>query len=109
MSFLGRNWRFLTISVGSASLALGKNGRIRKPPFYSLTYGNSENWDFRFLTADCKQVATCRGSLRGGETQAQKDKERTRGSIEPLRNGFIVTQSHAEGGSEPGEDETPNR
>jgi hypothetical protein len=30
---------------------------IRKPPFYPLNYGNSDNCDCRFSTANCKQRA----------------------------------------------------
>jgi hypothetical protein len=42
MSVLGRNWRFLTISAGSASLVRGKTGGIRKPLFYPLNYGDGK-------------------------------------------------------------------
>src|ERR1041385_996795 len=55
MSVLGRNWRFLTISTGSASLVRGKTEWIRKPPFYPLNYGNNDIGDCRFSSANCKQ------------------------------------------------------
>src|SRR5438552_5417975 len=31
---------------------------LRKPLFYPLNYGNSDNSDFRFSAADCKQPTT---------------------------------------------------
>ena len=55
MSVLGRNWRFLAISAGSASLVRGKTDWIRKPLFYPLNYGNNDICDFRFAIADCKR------------------------------------------------------
>jgi len=56
MSVLGGNWRFLTISAGSASLVRGKTGWIRKPLFYPLNYGNNDSFDFRFSSADCNRT-----------------------------------------------------
>jgi len=35
----------------------GKTGWITKPPFYPLNYGDSDNCDCRFSTANCKQRA----------------------------------------------------
>src|SRR6516165_1572961 len=38
--FRDRNWRFLAVPDDFASLARGKTGWIRKPPFCPLNYGN---------------------------------------------------------------------
>jgi hypothetical protein len=41
---------------------------LRKPPFYPLNYGNSDNCDFRFSTGNCKQqtMQSTRKGLRDG-------------------------------------------
>ena len=43
------------------------------------------------------------------ESYPEKDEQRTGSAIEPLRDGLIPAQSLAETGSEPGENQAPDR
>jgi hypothetical protein len=54
------------------------------------------------------RLAKSTSSLRRGETETEKNKERAGSSIEPLRDRFVRSQSFAKSGSKPGEHETPD-
>jgi hypothetical protein len=47
------------LRIGEDISEFQQKGRfgIRKPLFYPLNYGNSDNCDFRFSTADCNRTS----------------------------------------------------